>query len=79
MYTLYRLNANELDARFLRALKTMFKDKEIEISVCETSNIGDDETAYLFNSSANRAHLLKAIENIANNRNLVTVDLEQLQ
>ena len=33
MYTLYRLEASELDAKFLDALKLLFKDQSIEISI----------------------------------------------
>lgn len=79
MYTIYRINENELDSRFLSALKAMYKDKEIEIAVCETSEIEDDETAYLLQSPANRERLLKAIENVDQNRNLVTVNLDAVQ
>ena len=74
MYTIYRLNADELDGRFLRALKAMFKNKEIEIVVCEAAQSEEDETAYLLKSPANRERLLKAIENVAQDRNLVTVN-----
>lgn len=62
MYTVYRLNADELDAQFLKALKALFKNKEIEIAVCETEQSAEDETAYLLRSPANRQRLLKAIE-----------------
>jgi antitoxin YefM len=79
MYTIYRINANELDGRFVRALKAMFKNKEIEIAVCEVTEIEEDETAYLLKSPANRERLLKAIENVAQNRNLVTVNLDELE
>lgn len=79
MYTIYRINSNELDSRFVKALKAMFKNKEIEIAVCEVSEIEEDETAYLLKSPANRERLLKAIENVAHNRNLVTVNLDELQ
>lgn len=79
MYTIYRLNANDLDSRFLRALKALFKNKEIEIAVCEAAAIEEDETAYLLKSPANRERLLQAMENVANNRNLVTVSEDQLQ
>jgi len=79
MYTIYRINADELDSRFLKALKALFKNKEIEIAVCEAPEIEEDETAYLLKSPANRARLLNAIENIAHNRNLVTVNLDELQ
>jgi antitoxin YefM len=79
MYTIYRLKANELDSRFIRALKAMFKNKEVEIAVCDVSEIEEDETTYLLKSPANREHLLKAIENVTHHRNLVTLNLDELQ
>jgi antitoxin YefM len=72
MYTIYRVKANELDNRFLEALKALFGPKEIEIVVCEAVQSEEDETAYLLRSPANRERLLKAIENVALNQNLVT-------
>jgi len=68
MYTSYRLNADELTPGFLDALKTLFKHKTIEISVCDAEQMEQDETAYLL---ANRARLLAAVENVANGQNLV--------
>lgn len=79
MYMTYRMNAAELDSRFLRALKAMFKDKDIEIVVCEAAESEEDETAYLLRSPANRERLLKAIENVAHDRNLLTINVEDLQ
>jgi antitoxin YefM len=79
MYTIYRTNADTLDMDFINALKIQFKHKEVEIAVCETAQVEEDETAYLRASPANRTHLLKAIDNIAHNRNLVTVNLDELQ
>jgi antitoxin YefM len=79
MYTVYRMNARELNNWFLRVLKAMFKDKDIEIIVCEAAQSEEDETAYLLRSTANRECLLKAIENIAHNRNLVTINIDDLQ
>lgn len=79
MYTIYKMNADELDIRFLKALKSMFKNKEIEIVICEAYESEEDETAYLLKSPANRDRLLKAIENVAHNRNLVTIDLDDLK
>ncbi|MEK7830686.1 MAG: hypothetical protein AAB401_06335 [Acidobacteriota bacterium] len=75
MYTIYRINADELDSRFLKALKALFKNKEIEIAVCETAQVEEDETAFLLRSPANRERLLKAIENVSLGRNLVTLQL----
>lgn len=74
MYTTYRLNVNELDEKFIQSLKTLFKDKEIEILVSEV-----DETAYLLRSKANRERLLRAIENIEKGENLVEVRMGDLQ
>jgi len=69
MFTIYRANADELDDQFLESLKTAFKHKQIEIAVCEA-----DETEYLLRSPANRERLLKAIEDIEHNRNLIVPD-----
>lgn len=79
MYTIYRIKADELDSRFLKALKSLFKNKEIEIAVCEAPEIEEDETVYLLKSPANRARLLKAVENVSQDCNLVTVNLDELQ
>jgi len=79
MYTLYKINADELDNRFLEGLKAMFKNKEIEIAVCEAEQSEESETAYLLRSSVNRERLLKAMENVVHERNLVTVKLDELQ
>ena len=73
MYMTYKMKAEELDGRFLRALKAMFKDKEIEISVCEAAQTEEDETAYLLISQENRDRLLRAIENVAHGRNLIMI------
>ncbi|MCA9997904.1 MAG: hypothetical protein KDE56_19225 [Anaerolineales bacterium] len=69
MQTVYRLNADELNNQFLEALKTLFKDKEIEIVVTEV-----DETAYLFQSEANKQRLLSAIQNVKQGNKLVEAD-----
>lgn len=74
MHTVYRLNASELDQRFINALKATFPDKEIEIVVYEV-----DETAYLMASVANRQKLVDAIENIKSQSNLIEVDVENLE
>jgi antitoxin YefM len=79
MYMTYRMNAAELDSRFLRALKAMFKDKDIEIVICEAAQCEEDETAYLLRSPVNRERLLKAIENVTHDRNLISINLEDLQ
>jgi len=74
MYSIYRLNANELDAEFVEGLKTLFKDKEIEIAVYEV-----DETDYLTRSEANKKRLLAAMKNVEQKHDLVEVNLADLQ
>ena len=78
MYALYRIHVDELDDSFLATLKKMFKQREIEISGCEAAPSEDDETAYLLKSPANREKLLKAIENVSQRKDLVTVDVSEL-
>jgi hypothetical protein len=41
-------------------------------------NSAEDETAYLLLSPANRERLLKAMENVAQGRNLEVIDLGDL-
>ena len=74
MDAIYHVKADELDESFLDALKAMFKDKEIEIAVCER-----DETAYLLRSPANRARLLRAVADVESLQNVVTPEQEQFQ
>ena len=79
MYTVYRLKASELDSNFLKSLKSLFKDKEIEIAVSETPTTEEDETAYLLRSDANRERLMKALENVSLRRDIVTIKLDEIQ
>ena len=79
MYSIYRLNADELDARFLKAIKEMFPNKNIEIAISEAIETGEDETAYLLQSPANRERLLEALENVSRGEDLVAVNLEDLK
>lgn len=74
MYAVYKLRADELDQRFLDTLKSQFQDREIEIAVCEATESAEDETAYLLRSPANRERLLRAMENVAQGRDLVAIE-----
>ena len=74
MNTIYRLNVNELDDKFIESLKILFKDKDIEIVVSEA-----DETAYLLSSDANRTRLVKAIENVEKGESQVETQIGDLQ
>ena len=79
MYTIYHMNTDELSIEFLESIKTLFPHKTIEIAVTETEAIGQDETDYLLQNPANRARLFEALENVRQQRNLVTVDLADLK
>lgn len=74
MQTIYQINANEIDEGLLDSIKALFKNKEIEIVVSER-----DETAYLLRSPANREYLLRAIEDVEANRNIIVPNQEQFQ
>lgn len=72
MSEIYRLKASELDANFLAKIKSQFGDREIEIFVSEF----EDETEYLLKSEENKSRLLRAIDNVEKNQNLVEVTFD---
>ncbi|PIY37163.1 MAG: hypothetical protein COZ06_33470 [Armatimonadetes bacterium CG_4_10_14_3_um_filter_66_18] len=74
MFTVYRVRADELDDRFLQSVRAAFRDEPLEITVSSA-----DETAYLLASPANRDHLLRAVADVEEGRNLVTPDQSVFQ
>ena len=74
MHITYRLRANQLDEKFIEDLQRTYKNKEIEIVVCEV-----DETQYLLKNQANKQRLLQAKNNIEQGISLVEVDLDNLE
>lgn len=59
MYTTYHFeSAEEITTDVLNAIKTTFKQKPIVLTIEEDLN----ETAYLMSNPANKANLLKSIE-----------------
>ncbi len=74
MLATYKLKASEINQSFLDTIKKIFKDSEIEIVIHEV----EDETEYLLKSSANKAHLLKAIANVDSGKNLDELSIEGL-
>lgn len=74
MSTVYHLKASEINPSLIEEIKAKFGDKYISIIVFE-----GDETAYLLQSEINKIKLLKAIENAKQGRNLVEVNIEDLQ
>ena len=69
MYSTYRLKADELSSDILNAIKSAFQHREIEITIHDIP----DETDYLLGTTANKEHLLKAIDEIDNQENLVSL------
>ena len=53
MEAIYKANANELDISLVKAIKNLFKGKEVTIIVSSEM----DETAYLTSNNANEKHL----------------------
>ncbi len=74
MTTTFRLNEKELSEEIVKAIRSAFKNKEIEITVSDII----DETEYLFSSEANKKHLQKAMDDIESGRG-ITLTLNELQ
>jgi antitoxin YefM len=74
MQTIYQVNADDLDQSLLESIKVQFKHKKIEIFVSEI-----DETEYLMRSTANRDYLLRVIQDVESNQNMVVPSQEQFQ
>ncbi|MBF0437038.1 MAG: hypothetical protein HQL77_16945 [Magnetococcales bacterium] len=79
MSTIYRLHADELTVEFLESLKELYRNKNIEISISETTAREPDETTYLLAHPANWSRLLAAIESVQQPGNRVIIDLDNLE
>jgi len=77
MYTLYKINSDELNENFIAAIKAQFPHQTIEISISEIQQIEQDETAYLLNNPVNKARLLAALAHVENDQ-LIDVEIEKL-
>ena len=60
METAYHIPANELSIDFVKAVKSLFKGKNLFITVADEM----DETEYLLSNEANRKMLEKSIQQI---------------
>ena len=73
MYTSFHLKASELDEDFLKSIKTLFKSKEIFITIEDEP----DTTEYLLSTEANRKHLKQSLAE-AKKGKLIKVNLDKL-
>ncbi|GHT95688.1 hypothetical protein FACS1894141_4770 [Spirochaetia bacterium] len=71
----YRLKPGELNDDFLTILKNTFWEKEIAVTV----EAIEDETAYLLSNSANRKHLLTAVEDVKNGRTVHSMTVDEME
>jgi antitoxin YefM len=63
MLTSFKINTSQLDINFIDALKTLFRDKDIEINIREL-----DETDYLLRSEANKVELYNSLDDLKNDK-----------
>ena len=73
MYTSFIVKANELDEKFLKSIKTLFKSKTISIPIEDEP----DTTEYLLSTEANRKHLKESLAE-AKKGKLVKVSIDKL-
>ena len=76
METVFRLNPSEIDEKFAAVIKKLFGKRAVEITV---KDLPDDETAFLLKDGKNRKHLLEAIEEVKENKNLVHFSGEEFE
>jgi hypothetical protein len=76
MVSTFQINESELDNNFVKALKTLFKNRNLTLTI-EADEV--DTTEYLLSNSVNKERLLKSVENAKKRTNLVKVDLESLK
>jgi len=73
MYTLYKINSDELNENIISAVKAHSHIKYC-CSISEVSQIEQDETAYLLSNSVNKARLLAVIAHVENSQ-LIDIDI----
>ena len=77
MVSTFQINESELDNNFVKALKTLFKNRNLTLTI-EADDVMDT-TEYLLSNSVNKERLLKSAENVKKRKNLVKIDLESLK
>lgn len=76
MTTTIHLNETELDQQFLEAIKMLFKNRDLAVTIEVEDH---DDTTHLLSNPVNRERLLQSIKNINENANLTDLDLDRLK
>jgi hypothetical protein len=77
MYTLYKINTDELNEKFISAIKAQFPHQTIEIAISDLAQQQDDETSYLLKDPENKIRLLAAIKNVEQQQ-YINVEIDSL-
>jgi antitoxin YefM len=67
MISTYHITEKELTEKFLKNIKSLFKNKAITLTISEEI----DTTDYLLSSPANKKHLLKSIADLKKGKGIV--------
>jgi uncharacterized membrane protein YjjP (DUF1212 family) len=76
MITTFHINEAEIDAKFIKTIKSLFKNCDLTLTI-EANSL--DTTEYLLSSPTNKARLLQSVNNVANHQNLHSVNLDELK
>ena len=75
MQTVFQLNESEFNIQIVEAIKSMFKNRNIIVSIQSET----DENDYLLSSSTNAKRLLASVENTNTNQNLTEISILELK
>ncbi|MCL2441665.1 MAG: hypothetical protein FWD14_07975 [Treponema sp.] len=75
METKYKLNARDLTHGFVASVQSVYLDRDIEITICDSEDSWD-ETEYLSRSPVNKEQLDKAIKEIEQGKVISFATLE---
>ncbi len=76
MHTVYTLNTEELDDRFISSLKAAFPSRKVTIEVSDEA--AEDTTGYLLKSPVNREHLITSMAEAQSAGTLVEMSSDEL-
>ena len=74
MVTTYKLNTRDLEATFIKTIRTTYPDRVVEIQVRE-----QDVTEFLLSTPANREHMEKVSKEIEEGKLVTFETLEQAE